>query len=61
MSKVVVSLAQRRRLRRVALHLFIKMIEFLNFRHFSSFLILDHLLLPDPSNKFFQVSPISFE
>jgi hypothetical protein len=33
--KIVVSLAQRRRLRRVALNLFLKMAEFINFSHFE--------------------------
>ena len=38
MPKVKVLLAQRRRLRRMALHRFLlKMIEIINFRHFRSF------------------------
>jgi hypothetical protein len=33
--KVMVSLAQRRRLRRVSLNRFLKMTEFINFSHFE--------------------------
>jgi hypothetical protein len=43
MPKVMVSLRS----------IFFKMAEFINFRHFSSFLILDHLLLRVPSKLFF--------
>jgi hypothetical protein len=35
MPKVAVSLAQRRRLRRVSLNPFLKMTEFINFSHFE--------------------------